>query len=220
MKSGLWLLIFLAGCGKPVIKTFEVQPVPGGRPSAASSSSGGIEICAGEGVQATWKLKGKPAMVLRLGSPRYAGSEDPAAAADPLAPDTFEVTLVADPGPREALRTTLVLAYPDSGRDQVAFYQSPHGDTLVAAGARTTAAGGRFRIALVANPLARGLEVRHAQRVAQLAPGAATAEFRGTPVDGAWEFRSLKTAAERSGAATTPNQLGADITMTCTPGKS
>jgi len=216
MKRWLLCLGMIAGCA-PAVKLFEVKPIPANERAGARSSSGVVEICAGEAVQAQWQLRGSPAMVLRIGNPRYATRDEDEEEADPLAPDTLELTLVASPGPKEALRTTLVLQYPDSSSDVVGFRTTLRGDTLVAGGVRDTIGAARFHVASISNPQQRVLEVRHAGRSARLIAGASSSDLAGTALGGRWEIRSLMTQPERGTPSLRPVSLQLDVAITCTP---
>lgn len=211
-------VLLSAGCGGPEIKSFQVTPVPGGRPDGAITTAGLVEVCSGERVKARWETDGETALVLRLGDPRFAIHDD-GDEADPLAPDTLEVTLVAVSGGEEEVKTVSVLQFPNTSRTVVAFPTELRGDTLVAAGERGEEdANKRLVVYEISNPLDRRLRISHAGKSEELSPGGTSNAFRGALLGGTWELRSLMTDEEHDNPLIRPTSLRITTTIHCKAG--
>lgn len=197
----------LVGCG-PTISHFELTALPRTSDNGAISSVGVVRICAGDRVAARWRVRGEPVMVLGSG----ASVERPEATI--REPDTLEVTLVVNPGPREELRTYLVLEYPATAPDALGFQtREVRGDTVIAGGKKN--ADARFAIQQVTNSSDRTIEIRHANIQEILAVGGTTSKFDGTPSGGPWELRRILTEAELANPQLRPTSLRVDLTVRC-----
>lgn len=121
----------------------------------------------------------------------------------------LEFTLVARKSNKEARRMIQVMVLPNESSTEIAFLTTLHGDTLVAAGDKNSLRwSDKFTVLTIATGSDRNLNIRHAGKVAQLEKnGIPSNEFKGTPVKGDWEIRSMLTKQEKANPDSAPEVL-------------
>lgn len=146
-------------------------------------------------------------------------SPDADSATSAAEPDTLDLILVASRRGRQAYRERTILQFPETYWTSVVFPTMRAGDTLVAAGVKSTERwGDRFQVGLVAAPVDQAIDVRHADHQARLPAGDTADVFGGTALAGPWELRALRTAGERADTTTTREHLRLAVQLRCRPG--
>jgi hypothetical protein len=163
-------------------------------------------LCGRDTAVATWRVRGTPALMVSVGDPRLQG------APGSTEPDTLLFTIVARRGGKESLpRRQEVLRFPPEQRADYAAGNLRR-DGSFAVWVDTADAmlwdSTRFQLAIVTSAVDRPLELRHAGRVAALAPRGSSDALAGAPAGGEWAFRSPLTPAEQQGGAIEPESCG------------
>jgi hypothetical protein len=173
----LALLAAATGCCSPRIRSFEVTPAT---------------VCTGDPPSVGhWDARGDLALQVSVDD-RDASPPEVQERLSGLPPGSRIVTLrlvASHKGVEGAAQTRWVEQLPDTFQTEVAFPAKPEEGGVVASGTKNPARwGDRFLVATVATPDGRTLEVRHADRTAQV--GAEPSEaFAGTALEGPWELR-------------------------------
>lgn len=123
--------------------------------------------------------------------------------------------LVAQKKTTESDSVRQVAIRPDSASDEIGFRTVIRGDSLVAEGINNPLRwGNSFTILTVLNRGNRLIDVTHSGITEPLRPGdQSDSAFKNTPVEGAWQFRSLLTQEEKNDHRLVPYLIKISITL-------
>lgn len=175
-----FLILCLAGCRKPVIRSFQVSP---------------LVITGDQKVHIDLHVKGKTSLEFN----EHLSSDSI---------QLLEYTLIATKAGKEARKTIQVQKLKPSALIDIAFAtNSLQGDMVVASGENNTTQWNGFQIVSV-GASARDLTIVHGGRTALVKANEAFAtDFSGTSVAGEWLFRTRLTADEQADSSRIPQQL-------------
>jgi len=125
------------------------------------------------------------------------------------------LTLVVSRNGQDSSRVVQIAVRPDSAADEIGFRPVIRGDSLVGEGINNPRRWGNdFDILSVADGSNRTMDVYHPPISKTIYAGEKPViTFKGTPVQGFWQFRTLMTAAEKNNHSLIPKLLKILVTL-------